>query len=208
MSSHELSLLSSLPAKEHRSESWLWETKTVRQIVPSSLFPPCHSLLLFSIWGWLCLAKPTQEISSSRLPRFSGKESDCQHRSWGFSPWVGKIPWRRKWQPTPVFFPGKSYGRRNLAGYSPWGRRVGHRRPPQFSPLEGAVHSSLRKPKEGHRCSVCSSHPVSGKCKQWTKLNRQEWERELGEEAGQRRKEEQSSPGSAPLFSSGRRWLC
>ena len=34
-------------------------------------------------------------------------------------PWVGKIPWRRKWQPTPVFFPGESHGQRSLAGYSP-----------------------------------------------------------------------------------------
>ena len=33
----------------------------------------------------------------------------------------GKIPWRRKWQPTPVFLPGESYGQRSLAGYSPWG---------------------------------------------------------------------------------------
>ena len=39
-----------------------------------------------------------------------------------FDPWVGKIPWRRKWQPTPVFLPGKSHGQRSLAGYSPWGR--------------------------------------------------------------------------------------
>ena len=38
-----------------------------------------------------------------------------------FDPWVGKILWRRKWQPTPVFLPGKSHGRRSLAGYSPWG---------------------------------------------------------------------------------------
>ena len=38
---------------------------------------------------------------------------------------VGKIPWRRKWQPTPVFLPGKSHGQRSLAGYSPWGKRVG-----------------------------------------------------------------------------------
>ena len=34
---------------------------------------------------------------------------------------VGKVPWRREWQPTPVFLPGESYGERNLAGYSPWG---------------------------------------------------------------------------------------
>ena len=45
----------------------------------------------------------------------------------GFNPWVGKIPWRRAWQPTPVFLPGKSHGQRSLAGYSPWGcKRVGH----------------------------------------------------------------------------------
>ena len=41
----------------------------------------------------------------------------------GFDPWVGKIPWRRAWQPTPVFLPGESHGQRSLAGYSPWGRR-------------------------------------------------------------------------------------
>ena len=34
---------------------------------------------------------------------------------------VEKIPWRRKWQPTPVFLPGKSHGQRSLAGYSPCG---------------------------------------------------------------------------------------
>ena len=45
-----------------------------------------------------------------------GKESTCQCRSRGFDPWVGKIPWRRKWQPTPVFLPRKS--QRSLAGYT------------------------------------------------------------------------------------------
>ena len=38
-------------------------------------------------------------------------------------PWVGKIPWRRKWQPTPVFLPGKFHGLRSLVGYSPWGHK-------------------------------------------------------------------------------------
>ena len=37
--------------------------------------------------------------------------------------WVRKIPWRRKWQPTPVFLPGESHGRRSLVGYSPRGRK-------------------------------------------------------------------------------------
>ena len=43
-------------------------------------------------------------------------------RPW-FNPWVWKIPWRRKWQPTPVFLPGEFHRQRNLVGYSPWGHR-------------------------------------------------------------------------------------
>ena len=59
----------------------------------------------------------------------SGKESACQcrsHKRPGFNPWVGKSPWRRRWQPTPVFWPGESHGQRSLAGYSPRDRRVRH----------------------------------------------------------------------------------
>ena len=62
-----------------------------------------------------------------RAPRWlHGKEPSCQcrsHRRPGFNPWVGKIPWRRKWQPMPVFLPGESYGQRSLVGYSPWGTK-------------------------------------------------------------------------------------
>ena len=52
------------------------------------------------------------------------KVSACvclQYERPGFDSWVGKIHWRRKWQPTPVFFPGESHGRRSLVGYSPQG---------------------------------------------------------------------------------------
>ena len=41
----------------------------------------------------------------------------------GFDPWVGKIPWRRAWQRTPVFLPGESHGQRSLAGHSSWGQK-------------------------------------------------------------------------------------
>ena len=47
-----------------------------------------------------------------------GKESSCSVRTM-FDPWLGKIPWRGKWQPTPVSLPGKSHGQRSLAGFSP-----------------------------------------------------------------------------------------
>ena len=55
----------------------------------------------------------------------SGKESACQCRRCKrrrSDPWVGKIPWRRAWQSTPVFLPGESHGQRSLASYSPQGR--------------------------------------------------------------------------------------
>jgi len=41
-------------------------------------------------------------------------------KRWGFDPWVGKIPWRRAWQPTLVLLPGEFHGQGSLVGYSPW----------------------------------------------------------------------------------------
>ena len=48
-----------------------------------------------------------------------GKRICLQFKSPGFDPWVGKSPWRKAWQPTPVFLPGESHGQRNLMGYGP-----------------------------------------------------------------------------------------
>ena len=57
------------------------------------------------------------------LPRWcSGGESACRcRRCLRFDPWVRKISWRRKWQPTPGFLPEKSQRQKSLEGYSPWG---------------------------------------------------------------------------------------
>ena len=60
----------------------------------------------------------------SRLSRGLSGKASAYRAADRFDPWVGKIPWRRAWQPTPVFLPGESRGQRTLAGYSPWGRRV------------------------------------------------------------------------------------
>ena len=58
--------------------------------------------------------------STDELPGVaSGKEFACQCRRRRFDPQVRKIPWRRKWQPTPVFLPEKSHEQRSLVGYSP-----------------------------------------------------------------------------------------
>ena len=59
------------------------------------------------------------------LPRWcNSKESAYQCRRYtqcGFEPWVGKIPWSKKWQPTPILLPEKFHGQRSLLGYSLWG---------------------------------------------------------------------------------------
>ena len=65
------------------------------------------------------------EYSEIWLPRgCSGKESTCRCRrrkAHRLSPWVRKVPWRRKRPPTPVFSPRKFHGQRSLVAYSPWG---------------------------------------------------------------------------------------
>ena len=53
----------------------------------------------------------------------SGKESACQCKRCRFNPQLGKIPWSRKWQPTPVFLPRASHGHRTLVGYRLWGHK-------------------------------------------------------------------------------------
>ena len=55
------------------------------------------------------------------------KNPACQcrrYKRWWFNPWVGKIPWKKAWQPTPVFLPGESHEQRKLMGYCPLGCRV------------------------------------------------------------------------------------
>ena len=91
--------------------------------------PPLESL--FPALG--CLLKssrPGEQLSNKQRKGFpggaSGKEPTCQwrrHKRCRVDPWVGKILWRRAWQPTPVFLPGESLGQRSLAGYSPLGRK-------------------------------------------------------------------------------------
>ena len=58
---------------------------------------------------------PLQSLVAQRLKHLPGM--------WGIDPWVGKIPWARKWQHTPVLLPGESHGGRSLVGYSPWGHK-------------------------------------------------------------------------------------
>ena len=88
-------------------------------------------------WGWTGKPGVLQALGSQRVGHSwvaelnwtcgtSGKEPTCQcrrHKRHRFDPWVGKIPWRGAWQPTPVFLPGESHEQRSRLGYSPKGRK-------------------------------------------------------------------------------------
>ena len=74
----------------------------------------------------------------------TGKEPTYQCRRRGFSPWAEKIAWRRKWQPTPGFLPGKSHGQRNRVGYSLWGcKRVGDNLPTKQQQQNMSIYFSM-----------------------------------------------------------------
>ena len=91
--------------------------------------PGQRSLEGYSPWG-LKESDMTERLSAHiyiythiclGLPRWlSGKDSTCLYRRCRLDPWIRKIPWRRKWHPTPILLPGKSHGQRSLVGYSLW----------------------------------------------------------------------------------------
>ena len=63
-------------------------------------------------------------------------------------PWVRKIPWSRKWQPTPVFLPGKSHGQRSLEGCSPWGCEEWDMTENSTEKMEGKEREEKKEAKE------------------------------------------------------------
>ena len=87
-------------------------------------FPLCNpDTLSPNQQAWKRNRKPPGKPSQLCAQRSAALMISCA--TWGglpkeTDPWVGKIPWRRKWQPTPVILPGESHGRRSLVGYSPW----------------------------------------------------------------------------------------
>ena len=96
-------------------------TSTRTHTHPHTQSVPGHRQPLFPI---VSLSVMVQKKFESHYPSWlpwwlSGRDSFCQrrrHRRCAFDPWVGKVPWRRKWQPVPVFLPGKSHGWRSHVG--------------------------------------------------------------------------------------------
>ena len=82
----------------------------------------------------------------------SGKAPACfcrGHKRYGFNAWVGKTPWRRAWQPTPVILAGKSHGQRNLAGWSQWGHKESDTtEETQHACTQGVLQRSTLEPQE------------------------------------------------------------
>ena len=73
--------------------------------------------ILTMILSWVYTCQHVDFPGSS-----DGKESACNVGDLGLIPGLGRS-WSRKWQLTPVFWPGESHGQRSLVGYSPWGRK-------------------------------------------------------------------------------------
>ena len=150
---------------------------------------------MFYIYCWVCFAKFMRESglfscivcfyyqSNAGLMGFprrcSVKEPACQcrgHKRCGFDPWVGKMPWRRRWQPTAESLPSKSHGQRNLVGYSPWDYK--HQ---TWLNNWAPAHTELWKSKCGKSFVLLSlnfffvTHPVLNHQEQNLQVERQEF---------------------------------
>ena len=107
---------------QHRTDS---SVHPARLLCPSD-FPGKNTSCCLATKSCLTLCNPMYCKVPGFLDGVNGKEPSCQcrrHKGFRPNPWVGKIPWRRAWQPTPVFLPGESHGQRSLVGYSPWGHK-------------------------------------------------------------------------------------
>ena len=118
MATHSSALAWKIPWMEERGRLQSMGSQRVRHNWATSLYIPLLKISL-PLHPFLLLF-PHRYSMPGASQGLSGKESTCNNRRCGFNPWVGKIPLRRKWQPTSVFLPGKSQGQRSLAGYSPW----------------------------------------------------------------------------------------
>ena len=115
-------LQDSIKIQTHRENKIFMNFWAGRYLVLQTLIVSCKNPN--PLGGWLFKVKLVVYNLRDFPEGTSGKESDCKcrgHKRHGFETRVRKIPWSRKWQPTPVFLPGESHGQRSLAGCNPWG---------------------------------------------------------------------------------------
>ena len=96
-----------------------------------------------------------------------------QCRRHTFDPWVGKIPWRRKWQPTPVLLPGQSHGQRSLVGYR-WGRKESDRTEQLNTIMDTNEHKKNRFAKKKRKTGLLNhkTKQASLATKLWNRCQR------------------------------------
>ena len=116
-----LGAVTALPRSQASSEAWLPPFSSVIQnddqrlaLSPSISrhFPPCYTIFMCMLKRKIMYHKKYMYTHTTNMR--GSKEPACQcrrHKRHSFGIWVGKIPWRRAWQPTPVFLPGESHGR-------------------------------------------------------------------------------------------------
>ena len=97
-----------MPFFPTRSAILWWGENSLLLITQDSLCCFLFSPLLNPVFAFLCGG------TSGKQPTYQCR----RYKRCGFNPWVKKIPWRRAWQPTPVFLPGEPHGQRSLVGYS------------------------------------------------------------------------------------------
>ena len=125
---------SGLPCGSDSKESACNAGDWRRKWQPTPVFLPRESC------GQRSLGAAVHRVAQSRtqLKRLS------MQAGMGFDHWVRKIPWRREWQPTPVFLPGELHGQRRLVGYSPWGSK-------ELDTTERLTHSHNNKSNKKQR---------------------------------------------------------
>ena len=126
----------SLVAQPVKNPPAVWETwvRSLGWEDPLEKGTATHSSILAWRIPWTTVAKSRTRLRDFEKKLYnkdgfpggaSVKEPTCQCKRckrYRFSLWVGQIPWRREWLPTPVFLPGESHGQRSLMGCSPWSR--------------------------------------------------------------------------------------
>ena len=127
-----------VPFAEHtttgRTDLSCWKPRTVQAMVKREARRPN--------WGLVC--SRCENPSSGTLGICVFSQVELVVKNWQFDPWVGKIPWRKAGQPTPVFLSGESHGQRSLVGYSPFGRKEWDRKKWLSTPTPGMINVKKR----------------------------------------------------------------
>ena len=136
----------------------------------ASPFSGCMQNTFYLFWEqlkdrthWTCIGLRTSLPVAKNPPANAGDT-----RETGSIPGLRRIPWRREWQPTPVFLPGESHGQRSLEGYSPWGLKeldTTKHTEPVASFIHPSAHPSI------HQCILSNLLHVRCSLGSWGKQN-------------------------------------